>query len=251
MIQVNEIAFVAYPVTDKPRAGAFYEGLLGSKPAMDSELPGGYWVEYEVGAGTLALSNYWKPAAQTSMGPAAAIEVQNFDDTLALLKSKGIPIVDGPHESTVCFMAMVTDPDGNSLWIHKRKPERGEFRGLEIPFVCYPVTDRQRACDFYGSLLGLKETSQHTAPDGFWLEYDIGEGTLALCSYWKPSAEPSMGPSIAFEVENFDTAIAELKAKGVPFAMEPLDTPVCNMAVVTDPDGNSLFIHKRKPNPGS
>ena len=55
-----------------------------------------------------------------------------------------------------------------------------------------------------------------------------------------------MGPAIAFEVENFETAVAELKAAGVPFDMEPLETPVCYMAVVTDPDGNSLFIHQRK-----
>jgi catechol 2,3-dioxygenase-like lactoylglutathione lyase family enzyme len=32
MIKVNEIAFVAYPVTDKQRARDFYEGLLGLKP---------------------------------------------------------------------------------------------------------------------------------------------------------------------------------------------------------------------------
>ena len=31
----------------------------------------------------------------------------------------------------------------------------------------------------------------------------IGAGTLAICSFWKPSAEPSMGPAIAFEVENW------------------------------------------------
>ena len=27
--------------------------------------------------------------------------------------------------ASVCFMVMVTDPDGNSLWIHKRKSGRG------------------------------------------------------------------------------------------------------------------------------
>ena len=251
MIQVNEIAFVGYPVTDKLRARTFYEGLLGIKTTIDMEMGEHYWTEYDIGTGTLALSNYWKPSAEPKMGPTAALEVENFDGTIALLKEKGVPIVDGPFESSICFMAMVTDPDGNSLWIHKRKPEKGAFRGLKIPFVCYPVTDRQRACDFYGGLFGLKETSQHTAPDGFWMEYDIGEGTLALCSYWKPSAESSMSPAIAFEVENFDMAVADLTVKGIPFTREPLETPVCHLAVVTDPDGNSLFIHKRKPNQDS
>jgi catechol 2,3-dioxygenase-like lactoylglutathione lyase family enzyme len=125
MINVNEIAFVAYPVTDKQRARDFYEGLLGLKPTMDSVFSQGYWIEYDIGTGTLALSNFWKPAAEPAMGPTAALEVENFDYIVALLKTKGVPFVDGPHESSVCFMAMVTDPDGNSLWIHKRKPGRG------------------------------------------------------------------------------------------------------------------------------
>ena len=120
----------------------------------------------------------------------------------------------------------------------------------EIPFVGYPVTDKQRARDFYEGVLGLKLESGNDFPDGYWIEYAIGAGTLALSNFWKPSAEPSMGPAVAFEVENFDATVADLKARKVPFAMEPLETPICWMAVVTDPDGNSLFIHQRKPGHG-
>ena len=120
----------------------------------------------------------------------------------------------------------------------------------EIPFIGYPVTDKQRARDFYEGVLGLKLESGNDFPDGYWIEYAIGTGTLALSNFWKPSAEPSMGPAVGLEVENFDATVADLKARKVPFAMEPLETPVCWMAVVTDPDGNSLFIHKRKPGHG-
>jgi catechol 2,3-dioxygenase-like lactoylglutathione lyase family enzyme len=120
----------------------------------------------------------------------------------------------------------------------------------EIAFIAYPVTDKQRARDFYGGLLGLKEESGTEFPDGFWLEYAIGTGTLALSNYWKPSAEPSMGPAIALEVEDYDATVARLKEKGVPFPMETMESPVCHSCVVTDPDGNSLFIHKRKPGRG-
>jgi predicted enzyme related to lactoylglutathione lyase len=117
----------------------------------------------------------------------------------------------------------------------------------EMAFVAYPVTDKQRARDFYEGLLGLHQESGSDFPDGFWIEYAIGSGTLAISNYWKPSAEPSMGPTVGLEVEDYDATIARLKEKGVPFAMETMETPVCFMAVVTDPDGNSLFIHKRKP----
>ena len=203
MIKVNEIAFVGYPATDKARARAFYDDLLGVQPTMNMDTGDHYWIEYEVGPATVGISNYWKPAAEPKMGPTAALEVENFDETVAKLKARGVPFVDGPFESSVCHMGMVTDPDGNSLWIHKRKPGRGEYKGPEIPFVCYPVTDRARACAFYEGLLGLKQASEHVAPDGFWSEYEIGTETFAMCSYWKPATEPSMAPAIAFELEDF------------------------------------------------
>jgi catechol 2,3-dioxygenase-like lactoylglutathione lyase family enzyme len=48
------------------------------------------------------------------------------------------------------------------------------------------------------------------------------------------------------EVDDFDAAVAELRAANVPFKVGPLETPVCHMAFVSDPDGNSVGIHKRK-----
>jgi predicted enzyme related to lactoylglutathione lyase len=48
-----------------------------------------------------------------------------------------------------------------------------------------------------------------------------------------------------YEVVDFDAAISELKAKQIPFDLEPTETPVCWMAVIADPDGNKLTVHKR------
>jgi predicted enzyme related to lactoylglutathione lyase len=31
-----------------------------------------------------------------------------------------VPITMGPYESPVCWMVLVTDPDGNGLCIHRR-----------------------------------------------------------------------------------------------------------------------------------
>jgi predicted enzyme related to lactoylglutathione lyase len=246
MIKVNEIAFVGYPTTDKARARAFYEGVLGFKPTLDLDMGDNYWIEYDIGTSTLAISNYWKPAAEPGMGPMAGLEVEDFNAKVTELKNAGVRFSGETQESSVCFMAMILDPDGNSIWIHKRKPGRDPYIGPEVAFVCYPVTDRQCARDFYEGLLGLPGKPGYEAQEGFWSEYDIGTGTMGICNFWKPAAEPSMAPSIAFEVEDFDTAIVELKAKGVPFPMEPTEFPGCHFSVVTDPDGNSLIIHKRK-----
>jgi hypothetical protein len=48
-------------------------------------------------------------------------------------------------------------------------------------------------------------------------------------------------------VGDFDAAIAHLKQHDVKFRIEPLSTPICRMAMIFDPDGNSICIHKRNP----
>lgn len=116
----------------------------------------------------------------------------------------------------------------------------------DIAFTCYPVTDLRRARRFYEGILGLKEARFFGSDDKGFVEYDIGAGTLGIgngAPDWNPSPG---GGSAALEVEDFDAAIALLKTNGCRFRLEPLETPVCHMAIVSDPDGNSILIHRRK-----
>ncbi|MEA3187549.1 MAG: hypothetical protein QOD99_1379 [Chthoniobacter sp.] len=115
---------------------------------------------------------------------------------------------------------------------------------LEIAFSCYAVTDMARARKFYEDALGLTPSTVSNSEHGNWVEYEIGAGALALGSApgFKPSPD---GCSVGLEVEDFDGAIAELKGQEVKFRIEPMQTPVCRMAMVFDPDGNSVCIHKR------
>jgi len=120
-ISVTEIAFTGYPVTDMARARAFYEGLFGLKPATAFEHGGRQWIEYDVGPATLAITNMspdWKPAKD---GPAVALEVADFDAAIATLRQHGTAFYLEPTASGVCRLAVVGDPDGNSLAIHHRQ----------------------------------------------------------------------------------------------------------------------------------
>jgi predicted enzyme related to lactoylglutathione lyase len=116
----------------------------------------------------------------------------------------------------------------------------------EIAFSCYAVKDMARSCAFYQGVLGLKKTEDHNSKDGHWVEFDIGAGTLALCEAlgWEPS---SKGCTVGLEVNDLDDAHEALKAANVTITMDPIDTPFCRMLIVSDPDGNPLIIHKRKP----
>lgn len=117
------------------------------------------------------------------------------------------------------------------------------MKATNIAFAGIPVTDMKRARAFYEGALGLKPASE---AGEVWIEYELGDDTLAIGSVgdqWKPSPD---GTSVAIEVDDFEAAIKDLKAANVTFAAEGIESPVCRMAVVQDPDGNKIIIHKLK-----
>ena len=59
-----------------------------------------------------------------------------------------------------------------------------------------------------------------------------------------PKGKSNSGPSIAFEVDDFDTAMAELKEAGVNIVADRIESPSCKFSLITDPDGNGITIHK-------
>lgn len=117
----------------------------------------------------------------------------------------------------------------------------------EIAFSAYPSADIARSLAFYEGVLGLKKTMDHaTADGGRWVEFDIGGATLGVgqIESWQPSPQ---GGTVGLEVDDFEAAVNTLKAAGVTITMGPIETPVCHMLMIQDPDGNPLIIHKRKP----
>ncbi len=120
----------------------------------------------------------------------------------------------------------------------------------EIAFTCYPATDLVASRAFYEGVLGLVPAMDEPLPaGGGWVEYEIGAHTLSIgqTEGMNPSSD---GPSCALETVDFAATIAALREAGVPFRMEPFETPVCHMAMVLDPAGNVLIIHQRKPGHG-
>ena len=120
-MKIKEIGFVAIPVTDIPRARKFYEEALGLK--MSDEMMSGKWVEYAVHDHTLAIANVGEQWTPSNQGTAAALEVEDFDNAIEYLKKQHVRFAAEPFETPCCRMAILQDPDGNKLIIHKLKPE--------------------------------------------------------------------------------------------------------------------------------
>lgn len=55
--------------------------------------------------------------------------------------------------------------------------------------------------------------------------------------------QPSNG--ILFAVDDFDAAVQNVKARGIPILMEH-ETPNCRMAMIHDAEGNLVTLRKLK-----
>ncbi len=63
-----------------------------------------------------------------------------------------------------------------------------------------------------------------------------------------PGMQPSTNSgTIAFEVDNVDELTERLRSRGTPVQREPIQSPVCRMSVVHDPEGNGVLLHQLTP----
>jgi predicted enzyme related to lactoylglutathione lyase len=121
-MKITDVAFFAYAVSDMQKARAFYEGTLNLKPNSEYDGSGNpNWVEYDIGSATLGIGCAPGMFDPSPKGASAALETEDFDEALATVKTKGIPIVMGPHDFPSCRMIVIADPDGNRITLHKRK----------------------------------------------------------------------------------------------------------------------------------
>ena len=119
------------------------------------------------------------------------------------------------------------------------------MKAKAVDFVSYSVTDMDRSEAFWKDVLGLDVEVPRGEPGtraNGYMELDAGGVAIGLV------AMPRIHPNgiVALAVDHVGDAVEELRGKGVPIAMETIETPVCYMAVVADPDGNQVLLHQRK-----
>ena len=126
--------------------------------------------------------------------------------------------------------------------------------------ACVPVSDLERAIEFYGQVLGLGTPERDDVPENPGARFDIGGGELYI--YKSVGAGQSRHTLCAFEVENIEQEVKDLRGRGVTF--EEYDMPgmktedgVMSMggdikgAFFKDPDGNIIGLGQRTRVPAS
>jgi predicted enzyme related to lactoylglutathione lyase len=111
-------------------------------------------------------------------------------------------------------------------------------------FAGIPTRDLEAAVRFYGGTLGLR-MSVHI-PDRGFAEFETGNLTLSVYAAEQMGMEFHRNPNpLALHVDDMEAARATLQERGVEFHGDVLDTGVCFMSFLSDPDGNALMLHHR------
>lgn len=116
-MNVTSIAFTMYPVSDMPRAVAFYRDGLGLR---EGEHTGEVWVEFDIGGGTFGIGNF-EQVGTPGTARSLAIEVDDLVGFRKALVGRNIESTE-PHELANCSISLVRDPDGNQIWLHQINP---------------------------------------------------------------------------------------------------------------------------------
>lgn len=111
---------------------------------------------------------------------------------------------------------------------------------MQISLAWYPVSDMDRAKDFYGNVLGLTKTFEMQG----WAEFSHAEGAVSVgLSLTEKVPAPAGGATVVFRVPDLEEARRNLSAKGVAFEGEVKEFPgMVRIATFRDPFQNQLQL---------
>ena len=110
----------------------------------------------------------------------------------------------------------------------------------------YNTKNPRKTRAFYQQLFGFERGEEWT---NFWSEFATEPVTLCLNGPSK-SRDPKWdwrGPAcVALAVDDVVASVEVCRERGVKILIEPVETRVCWMAWIADPDGNRICLHSRK-----
>jgi catechol 2,3-dioxygenase-like lactoylglutathione lyase family enzyme len=117
----------------------------------------------------------------------------------------------------------------------------------QVATVVVPVSDQERALEFYVGKLGLTKGTDVSMGDQYrWLEVAPAGAATTIAIVPPPPGKPSPGveTGISLQTDDIDAYHALLKERGVDVDPEVsrYGDPVPPMFWLRDPDGNNLFV---------
>jgi catechol 2,3-dioxygenase-like lactoylglutathione lyase family enzyme len=121
-----------------------------------------------------------------------------------------------------------------------------------INVISLPVTDQDRARDFYVNTLGFELVADTPMGPGMrWVQVrpPRGQASITLVNWFDTMPAGSVKGTV-LETSDLDGDVAELQARGVSFDGGIQAAPWGRFVTFDDPDGNGLVLQASAP-PGA
>jgi catechol 2,3-dioxygenase-like lactoylglutathione lyase family enzyme len=117
----------------------------------------------------------------------------------------------------------------------------------KVGVVVVPVSDQERAIEFYVGALGFEKRADVPFGNGYrWVEVAPADAVTTIAIVPPPPGKPSgnVETGIGLHTDDIDALHAELKARGVDVDDEVsrMGDPVPPLFWFRDPDGNALMV---------
>jgi catechol 2,3-dioxygenase-like lactoylglutathione lyase family enzyme len=117
-----------------------------------------------------------------------------------------------------------------------------------VQLLSVPVTDQDRARDFYVDVLGMTLVRDNPmGADQRWVEVaPKGADTSITLVTWFPTMPPGSLKGLVLETDDLDSDLARLTGLGVPVEGVQ-DAPWGRFVTFHDPDGNGIVLQASAP----
>jgi predicted enzyme related to lactoylglutathione lyase len=118
-----------------------------------------------------------------------------------------------------------------------------------VKFVSIPVTDQQRALEFYTQKLGMRVVTDAPFDDKQrWIELGIPRAETRVVLFTAPGQEKMIGGfmNLSFATDDVEATTRELKERGVEFVKDPKKEDWGTAAIFRDSEGNQFVLSTSK-----
>jgi catechol 2,3-dioxygenase-like lactoylglutathione lyase family enzyme len=121
----------------------------------------------------------------------------------------------------------------------------------QVQLFSLPVTDQDRARDFYVDTLGFELVADTAmGPDQRWVQVrPPGSATSITLVTWFPTMPPGSAKGTVLETGDLDGDVAALRSRGVVIGAGIQEAPWGRFVTFDDPDGNGLVLQATAPAP--
>jgi len=113
-----------------------------------------------------------------------------------------------------------------------------------VQLFSLPVTDQDRARDFYVDTLGFELVADTAlGPDMRWVQVRPpgSQASITLVT-WFPTMPPGAVKGTVLETDDLDRDVKALRARGVSIEEDIQEAPWGRFVTFDDPDGNGLVL---------